>query len=84
MNDRLMGLMPEEKVVYEAIKQKGNEGLWVKDLRSVFNTPQLTKLLKNLESRKLIKAVKSVEVSIRGNPFPSREFPSFFLIIIIE
>lgn len=55
----------EEKVVYNLIEEAGNKGIWIRDIRvrsNLANT-QLTKVLKNLESKKLIKAVKCVNVS---------------------
>lgn len=40
-------------------------GIWIRDIRSKSNLPltQLNKVLKNLENKELIKAVKSVAVS---------------------
>lgn len=55
----------EEKVVYNLIEEAGNKGIWIRDIRvrsNLANT-QLTKVLKNLESKKVIKAVKCVNVS---------------------
>ena len=47
--------------------QSGNMGLWTKDLkiRSNLQQPQINKMLKALEQRKLIKALKSVASSNR-------------------
>lgn len=56
----------EEKVVYNLIEEAGNKGIWIRDIRirsNLANT-QLNKVLKSLESKKLIKAVKCVNVSI--------------------
>ena len=41
-------------------------GIWIRDIRFKSNLPmtQVNKIVKNLESKKLIKAVKSVAVSI--------------------
>lgn len=41
-------------------------GIWSRDIRFKSNLPltEINKILKNLESKKLIKAVKSVAVSI--------------------
>ncbi|KPJ18219.1 DNA-directed RNA polymerase III subunit RPC6 [Papilio machaon] len=55
----------EEKVVYNLIEDAGNKGIWIRDIRlrsNIANT-QLTKVLKNLESKKVIKAVKCVNAS---------------------
>lgn len=55
----------DEKIIYNIIEAGGNTGIWVKEIRTKSNlmmTP-LTKILKSLESRKLIKAVKSVNAS---------------------
>jgi DNA-directed RNA polymerase III subunit RPC6 len=55
----------DERIIYNIIEASGNTGIWVKDIRTKSNllmTP-LTKMLKNLENRKLIKAVKSVNAS---------------------
>lgn len=55
----------EEKVVYNLIEEAANKGIWIREIRNQSNltNPQLTKILKNLESKKLIKAVKCVNVS---------------------
>lgn len=55
----------EEKIVYSIIEEGGNKGIWIRDIRVKSNLimTQLNKILKNLESRKLIKAVKSVNAS---------------------
>ncbi|CAH0400516.1 unnamed protein product [Chilo suppressalis] len=55
----------EEKVVFNLIEEAGNKGIWIRDIRirsNLANT-QLTKVLKSLESKKLIKAVKCVNAS---------------------
>lgn len=55
----------EEKIVYGIIEEGGSKGIWIRDIRiqSNLNMTQLNKILKNLETKKLIKAVKSVNVS---------------------
>lgn len=55
----------EEKIVYSIIEEGGNRGIWIRDIRVKSNLimTQLNKILKNLENKKLIKAVKSVNVS---------------------
>lgn len=59
------GADSEEKVVYEIIEGAGNKGIWIRDIRfkSNLNSTQLNKILKNLETKRLIKAVKSVAQS---------------------
>lgn len=54
----------EEKVVYGIIAEGGNKGIWIRDIRLQcnLNMTQLNKIVKNLETKKLIKAVKSVNV----------------------
>ncbi|XP_044570065.1 probable DNA-directed RNA polymerase III subunit RPC6 isoform X2 [Drosophila ananassae] len=56
----------EEKVVYGIVEEGGNKGIWIRDIRmkSNLNMIQLNKILKNLETKKLIKAVKSVNVRL--------------------
>ncbi|XP_037026321.1 probable DNA-directed RNA polymerase III subunit RPC6 [Bradysia coprophila] len=55
----------EEKIVYSIIEEGGNKGIWIRDIRVKSNLimTQLNKILKNLENKKLIKAVKSVNAS---------------------
>ncbi|KOB57702.1 DNA-directed RNA polymerase III subunit RPC6 [Operophtera brumata] len=55
----------EEKVVYNLIEEAGDKGIWIRDIRvrsNLANT-QLTKVLKSLEGKKVIKAVKCVNAS---------------------
>jgi DNA-directed RNA polymerase III subunit RPC6 len=56
----------EEKIVYNIIVEAGNKGIWIRDIRFKSNLipTQLNKILKILENKKLIKAVKSVSVSM--------------------
>ncbi|RDD44343.1 DNA-directed RNA polymerase III subunit RPC6 [Trichoplax sp. H2] len=55
----------QEKLVYQVIGDAGNKGIWSRDIRLKCNLQmtQLNKILRNLESKKLIKAVKSVTAS---------------------
>uniref|UniRef100_A0A671SZ07 DNA-directed RNA polymerase III subunit RPC6 n=1 Tax=Sinocyclocheilus anshuiensis TaxID=1608454 RepID=A0A671SZ07_9TELE len=55
----------QEKLVYQIIEDAGNKGIWSRDIRYKSNLPltEINKILKNLESKKLIKAVKSVAAS---------------------
>lgn len=59
------GADSEEKVVLRIIEEVGNKGIWMRDIRYQSNLlpTQLNKILKALENKKLIKAVKSVSVS---------------------
>eukprot|EP01029_Cantina_marsupialis_P014343 TRINITY_DN31663_c0_g1_i2.p1 TRINITY_DN31663_c0_g1~~TRINITY_DN31663_c0_g1_i2.p1 ORF type:complete len:276 (+),score=88.32 TRINITY_DN31663_c0_g1_i2:114-941(+) len=60
---RVQGLQPEEHIVLELIGKAGNTGIWTRDLKSKTGLAQgrLTKVLKHLESRRLIKSVKSIQ-----------------------
>lgn len=55
----------EEKIVYTIIEEAGNKGIWTRDIRFKSNLmpTQLNKILKSLETKKIIKAVKSVAAS---------------------
>ncbi|KAL0269878.1 UNVERIFIED_CONTAM: hypothetical protein PYX00_007465 [Menopon gallinae] len=55
----------EEKVVYSIIEAASNKGIWIREIRYQSNLlpNQLNKILKTLENKKLIKAVKSVSAS---------------------
>lgn len=55
----------EEKVVYRIIEESGNKGIWIRDIRNKANLAALAlnKVIKNLESKKMIKSVKTVTVS---------------------
>lgn len=63
---RPKGVIMKKKVVYRIIEEAGTKGIWIRDIRfkSNLNMTQLNKVLKSLEAKKLIKAVKSVTVSI--------------------
>ena len=56
----------EERVVFKIIEEAGNKGIWLKDIRykSNLNSTTLTKIIKALEGKKLIKAITSVSVSL--------------------
>lgn len=58
----IKGANNEEKIVYTVIKEAGNTGIWIRDIRNKSNLTQtqLNKILKSLETNKYIKAVKSV------------------------
>ncbi|XP_001604309.1 probable DNA-directed RNA polymerase III subunit RPC6 [Nasonia vitripennis] len=55
----------EERIVYTIIEEAGNKGIWTRDIRFKSNLmpTQLNKILKSLETKKIIKAVKSVAAS---------------------
>jgi DNA-directed RNA polymerase III subunit RPC6 len=61
---KLKGADVEESVVLDYIEATGNKGMWTRDLRNKSGLQQTTlnKVLKNLEGKKLIKAVASVSV----------------------
>lgn len=60
----IKGADNEEKVVFNLIEEAGNKGIWIRDIRHRSNlaNTQLTKVLKSLEGKKAIKAVKCVNV----------------------
>lgn len=60
---KVRGLNPEELLVWQVIKSSGQLGMWTRDMRIKTNLsqPQLTKILKLLETRKLIKTVTNVQ-----------------------
>lgn len=55
----------EEKMVFKIIEEAGNKGIWMREIRfrSNINATQLNKILKSLENKKYVKAVKSVAAS---------------------
>mmetsp|Transcript_7062 Transcript_7062/g.23398 ORF Transcript_7062/g.23398 Transcript_7062/m.23398 type:complete len:287 (+) Transcript_7062:1175-2035(+) len=59
---RFKNLSAEEALVFQLIQQSADMGIWTKDLkqRSNLQQPQITSCLRQLEKRKLVKAVKSV------------------------
>lgn len=59
---KLQGLDASSKVVYQVIESSGNKGIWTVDIRTQTNIPQTTlaKIFKQLETRRLIKPIKSV------------------------
>lgn len=64
----LRGSDNQERLVYQIIKEAGNKGIWIRDIRRGCGLapPPLNKILKKLENRKVIKAIKSVGVSLPG------------------
>lgn len=77
--ESLRGADNEEKVVYRIVEEAGNKGIWIRDIRIKSNLmpTQLNKIMKNLESKKIIKSVKTVTVIL------GRIFSSIFLILFI-
>ncbi|GBN94692.1 DNA-directed RNA polymerase III subunit RPC6, partial [Araneus ventricosus] len=51
----------EEKLILEAVKKSGNDGIAPKDIKYATNLPQpqITKILKGMEARRLVKSVVS-------------------------
>ena len=64
-SSKTKGFEKEERLVYQIIEDSGNKGIWTRDIRSMSNLGQahLTKILKTLESKKLVKLAKSVQAS---------------------
>lgn len=56
------GFESEEKLIYQIVEDANNKGIWIRDIRYKCNLQmtQVNKILKSLESKKLIKAVNSV------------------------
>eukprot|EP00752_Nemacystus_decipiens_P003041 g2819.t1 len=59
---KLTGLTPEQLMIYQVIEKAGNKGIWTRDIKTATSVNQntLTKTLKSLEGRHLIKTAKSV------------------------
>lgn len=59
---KLKGLTAEDMLVYQAIQSGKNQGIWSRDIKRRTNLAQtaVTKILKTLETRNLVKPVKSV------------------------
>lgn len=56
------GLDASARMVYRVVESAGNRGIWTVDIRirTSLQSAQLTKMFKQLESRRLIKPIKSV------------------------
>lgn len=56
------GGRPEQLMIYQVIEKAGNKGIWTRDIKTATSVNQntLTKTLKSLEGRHLIKTAKSV------------------------
>ncbi|KAI1295569.1 DNA-directed RNA polymerase III subunit RPC6 [Halotydeus destructor] len=57
----------EEKIVYSIIKEAGNKGIWIREIRTKSNLNQtiLNKVIKVMEGKKIIKSIKAVNASKR-------------------
>jgi DNA-directed RNA polymerase III subunit RPC6 len=62
MAAKLEGLEQEQVLVHQSIERSGDKGIWTRDIKNNTNISQhnLTKALKVLEQRMLIKSVRSV------------------------
>ncbi len=69
---------PEERLVYQRVEEAGNKGIWSQPLRKAtgLENTSFLKVIKKLEGKKLIKAVRSVTV-FAALPFFSFIFLSF-------
>ena len=58
---KLQGLVAEERLIFQEVERSGSQGILAKDLRARSNMrpQQLTKVLKKLETRRLVQRVKS-------------------------
>lgn len=92
----------DEKLVYTVIKESGNKGIWIREISMKTNVKStaLNKTLKNLETKKLIKSVASVNASKKkvymmfnlepdrsvtgGAWYSGKEFESEFVEILNE
>lgn len=52
----------EQRLVLQEIERAGNKGIWTRDIKTHTNIPQqiVTKTLRLLETRRLVKSVKSI------------------------
>ncbi|KAL6068232.1 DNA-directed RNA polymerase III subunit RPC6 [Balamuthia mandrillaris] len=83
---KFRGLTAEERLIYQLIEAEGDMGLWTRDMKFKSNLQQthINKILRILEQRQLIKAVKSIagrnrkvymlydlepSVKVKGNAF---------------
>lgn len=96
------GISIEEKAVYRVVESAGSKGIWNRDIRNQTKLPlnQMSKVLKSLETKKLIKAVKSVTAAKRklymlyglepdksvtgGAWYSGTEFDQVFVTILYE
>uniref|UniRef100_A0A0G4HXW1 DNA-directed RNA polymerase III subunit RPC6 n=1 Tax=Chromera velia CCMP2878 TaxID=1169474 RepID=A0A0G4HXW1_9ALVE len=66
-SQKYQGLNAQDRLVLQTIEKAGNMGVWQRDLKFQTNLspPILAKSLKNLETKRFIKAVKSVHAKNR-------------------
>ena len=66
-SSKTKGFEKEERLVYQIIEDSGSKGIWIREIRIKSNLPQqqIVKTLKTLESKKLIKSVKSVQQGLK-------------------
>lgn len=59
---RMSGLTPEDEAVLALVERAGNQALWVRTIKitTKLQQMQLNRIIKRLESRKLVKSVKSI------------------------
>uniref|UniRef100_A0A7E4VKX3 DNA-directed RNA polymerase III subunit RPC6 n=1 Tax=Panagrellus redivivus TaxID=6233 RepID=A0A7E4VKX3_PANRE len=59
---QLSGSTPEEQLVFSLIEEAGATGLWIREIRdrSGLTETQMKRVLKTLEKKKLVKAIKAV------------------------
>lgn len=74
------GLSSEQRLVFDVCERASNKGIWTRDIKLATNIPQhnLTKILKLLEQRRLIKSVRSVaskskKLYMLFNEIPTKE-----------
>jgi DNA-directed RNA polymerase III subunit RPC6 len=77
-----------EKIVYQIVKESGNLGIWMRDIRIKTQSSQtiLNKTLKSLESKKLIKAIKSVRANkkkVKDFIYEKKEIQVFLGLYVI-
>ena len=61
---KFQGLDAAARMVYQVIERVGDKGIWTRDIRNqtnISNPTLINKIFKSLESRQLIKPVKSVQ-----------------------
>lgn len=98
----LQGADNEEILVYQIIDQAQTKGIWMRDIRnqSGLSEVQMKKVLKTLESKKLIKQLKAVgsqkkrvymlfnlepDQSVTGGPwFTDQEYESEFVDVLMQ
>eukprot|EP01026_Neomeris_dumetosa_P009653 TRINITY_DN13342_c0_g1_i4.p1 TRINITY_DN13342_c0_g1~~TRINITY_DN13342_c0_g1_i4.p1 ORF type:complete len:236 (-),score=51.22 TRINITY_DN13342_c0_g1_i4:67-774(-) len=61
-DSKFVGLSAEDMLVFQEVQEAGNRGIWSKEIKNRTNIAQtkVTRILKNLEERHIIKAVKSI------------------------